>query len=104
MFGIGAVSIAAGVGSPWMLGTNGIQDHSALFARVSKVWIDDARSRWSSLENHVDARNGLALRWLRWLGFEIHDVEPHGPMGMPFHKITMEGDLLCATPRLSMVQ
>lgn len=93
MFGVGSLSAATGRGSPWMLGTQGVQDYWLLFARISRVWIDDIRTRYASLENYVDARNALAIRWLAWLGFTIGDPVPYGPYRLPFRRIELKGEL-----------
>ena len=37
------------------------------------------------LTNYADARNTTAIRWLRWLGFNILPAIPFGLDGLPFH-------------------
>jgi len=40
IFGVGAINILAGVGAPWLLGTDAIERHSAGFLRGSVEWRD----------------------------------------------------------------
>jgi hypothetical protein len=47
------------------------------------------RAAYPQLENHVDARNRRALRWLGWLGFTIEAPAPWGVEGRPFHRFWM---------------
>ena len=42
------------------------------------------------LQNHVDARNTEAVRWLGWLGFEMDPALPFGPDQLPFHRFHWE--------------
>lgn len=74
--------------SPWMVGTRDLERPEVRreFLRVSKSVLSHMLSIYPHLENYVDTRNRLAVRWLKWLGFTMHDPEPHGPKGMPFHR------------------
>jgi len=76
-------------GTPWMMGTPLIERHERAFLRRNKPYISEFKSIFPKLENWVDMRNEKAVRWLAWLGFKIHDAEPHGLLGRPFHRFTM---------------
>lgn len=90
MWGVCPISLLSGSGSPWMLGTDLIKKKQRIFLRRSKPWLDDIRKDYRYLENFVDARNTLSIKWLKWLGFEMDEAEPYGIHGEPFHKFTME--------------
>lgn len=62
----------------WLVGTDEIARHPVTFYRVSRRIFPVLSAGYSSLENYVDARNTLSLRWLQWLGFEIGAPVPFG--------------------------
>ncbi len=90
MFGVGCVSMMSGVGSPWLLGTDRIRDIRTQFLRDSDWYISEMLEEFPKLTNHVDARNKLTLRWLKWCGFQIFDAEAYGCKGLPFHRILLK--------------
>ena len=71
-------------GFPWLLATDVIERHPVHFYRMSKIFIKWMRARFDYLENWVDARNFLSLRWLEWAGFKIEEPGPWGAFGMKF--------------------
>lgn len=73
------------VGNPWMLATDLLVTHQRRFLKQCRGAVEEMQDMFPILENHVDARNTTAIRWLRWLGFDILEAEPHGPYKMPFH-------------------
>jgi len=83
MFGVGDLNILAGVGAPWLLGTDAVEDHAREFLRGSIEWRNQLLSRYPTLRNFVDARNTASVRWLRWLGFKLFDPVEMG--GHEFH-------------------
>jgi|TARA_R110002124_G_scaffold127149_1_gene287006 hypothetical protein len=90
MWGVCPISLISSSGSPWMLGTDLIEKKQRIFLRRSKPWLEDIKKDYKTLENHVDERNTLSVRWLKWLGFEMKKAEPYGVNGELFHKFTME--------------
>lgn len=85
IFGVVPTSSLSGRGAPWMVGTVHLERHQRLFLRACRGVIDEMNAMFPKLENAVDARNIKAIRWLRWLGFEIKTAVPFGPDRMPFH-------------------
>lgn len=78
-----------GVGTPWMLATPRLMGaHRREFIVKSRLVVGQMQAEFTSLENHVDARNLASIRWLRWLGFTIHPAAPRGPFRLPFHRFT----------------
>lgn len=89
IWGVALESVIGGVAVPWLATTRLVDQHPIEFARGSRKVLADIRTRYPVLENYVDARYTKCVRWLRWLGFEIHPAEPYGQAGLPFHKFRM---------------
>lgn len=77
-------------GVPWLAGTPALERVPFTFARMSHPFLRRIMGRHLRLTNHVDTRNTLAIRWLRWLGFTLGPAAPAGPFGMMFHHFWME--------------
>lgn len=90
MFGMGRYTLLSQIGVPWLLGTDAIAKHGMHFLRTSKRYIEIQRKRYSLLLNYVDARHIIAIRWVRFLGFELLPAKPIGVDRMPFHQFRME--------------
>ncbi|MFV0348531.1 MAG: hypothetical protein ACK5JO_08080 [Halodesulfovibrio sp.] len=90
LFGAGAGQRPE-TGSPWMLGTDALNDMARGFAVHSLRYIGLMRHRYPYLENWVDARNLASIRWLRRCGFTVEKAAPFGPFGLPFHNFHMGG-------------
>ena len=86
--GAASQSLLSCTGIPWMLGTNELSWHSALFVRHGKRCISELLTRFERLENHVDARNTKSVRWLRSIGFTVDDPQPYGAFGLPFRRFS----------------
>lgn len=86
LFGVGSVSFTSNTGTPWLIGTDEITKHSKQVLVVSRAMIKDWMTRYAKLENYVDARNTVSIRWLKWLGFTIDEAQPYGVAGLPFHR------------------
>ncbi|QND53460.1 DUF2833 domain-containing protein [Phyllobacterium sp. 628] len=79
MFGVGDLNVLAGVGAPWLLGTDAVEKNYVAFLRGSVDWRDQLLRRYPVMRNFVDVRNQASIRWLRWLGFKLFDpVELRG--------------------------
>lgn len=90
IFGIAPLNPLLGIGQPWMMGTRHLEDCQFIFLKRSRYEvIPQMLERYPYLENHVDARNRVAIRWLSWLGFRIFPAIPFGVLGMPFHPFRM---------------
>ena len=89
MYGVAEMSILSNVGVPWLLGTDEIEKHSKYFLRQNRHYMKEIKRKYSLLINFVDARNTVAIRWLKWLGFEVFDAQPFGPDDVPFRRFEM---------------
>lgn len=85
MFGLARFSILGNSGSPWLLANNDYRKIKRIFLIESRKYVDLMLDECPELVNYVDARNKPAIRWLKWLGFEILPAIKHGRNGEPFH-------------------
>jgi hypothetical protein len=90
LFGVGPAINRRGEGCIWLLGTDAIKKHRRPFLAACQEWLPEMLRRYRVLFNYVDHRNRAALRWARWLGFKVAPPEPMGPLGLPFHRITIK--------------
>lgn len=84
IMGVVPVSMACGIGSPWMLGTDCLGDLSRTLARVARRYFDEVARVYPLLENYVDVRNTASIKLLAWLGCSFGEPQPYGAMGLPF--------------------
>lgn len=88
-FGDAKAFEAPGVGVPWLISTNAIEQHARGFLRACRPLVQEMLQRHQVLTNFVDDRNEAAKRWLAWLGFELASPVPAGRLGLPFRQFTM---------------
>lgn len=89
MFGVGPISVLAGRGAPWMLGTDLIDHWPRLFLRRSRGCVQRMLAVYPYLENFADERNVKTLAWLRWLGFRLAGAAVTLPSGARFRHFEM---------------
>lgn len=89
IFGVAGYSLLGQSGTVWMLGHRRLDRHARGFLRACRPQIETLLGRYRHLSNWVDARNARAIRWLGWLGFQVHPAVPHGVEGLPFHYFEM---------------
>lgn len=89
LWGVGPLSLVLGKGCPWLLGTCEVERHARTFLRLSRVFLREMQATYPELENVVDARHRVSLRWLGWLGFAIDPAQPMGFLKLPFHRFHM---------------
>jgi hypothetical protein len=85
IIGVAPVNVLTGMGSPWMLGTPLLDRHQRVLVRRTPEYIARMLQAFPHLVNFVHARNTTSVRWLRRLGFTLHEAVPYGPLGEPFH-------------------
>lgn len=89
IYGVAAPSLLVDAGRPWMVGSDSIPKHSLRFLRESRKVVKAWREQHPRMFNYVDARHDEAIKWLKWLGFSIHEAAPYGAGQLPFHRFTM---------------
>lgn len=90
IFGVAPVNLIAGVGSPWMLGTDELADKPISALRHCRPYVGRMLRVYSRLENYVDDRNEKSKEWLRWLGFTLEEPRPYGHAGVMFRPFSLE--------------
>lgn len=88
VFGCGG-SLLADAGVVWALGTDLCTRHPREMLRFGRFWIRKMLELFPVLENWCDARYEGSLRWLRAIGCEVGEPEPHGPNRALFCKLTI---------------
>lgn len=97
LFGCAPMSLVGSSGTPWLLGSDEIQDIRLTFLKYSRPIVRQLSARFALLENWIDARNTLHLDWARWTGFRVEEPEPYGVYRQPFCRIVMKrGEDPCA--------
>lgn len=85
--GVAPICMLTGIGSPWMLGTDALENVPGALTRVGVEYLRVVQGIYPELVNYVDARNVKSIRWLRRLGFTIAPhTTPYGPKGLPFYR------------------
>lgn len=90
IFGVVPLTLHQGV-SPWMLATDAIEKHGVVIYRETHKHVQAMIDRYGYLLNYVHSENIKSIRWLKWLGFTIHNPEEYGVCGELFHKFEMRG-------------
>lgn len=76
------------IGAVWMIATPQLEGMSVEFLRKCKHVIGKLNDCYPILWNHVDARNTVHLKWLKWCGFTfISYKEKWGAQSLPFYEI-----------------
>lgn len=74
------------VGSPWMLATPRLLKHQRQFVKDCPDAVARLQAPFRKMENMVDARNHVHVKWLAWCGFEFVQLVPRwGFQGLPFY-------------------
>jgi len=71
LFGVASHQLQVGVGIPWLLATDGLEELWKSFAAQSPYWVRRLMAGYEVLSNVVWEKNKLAIRWLKWLGFSF---------------------------------
>lgn len=91
MFGCSPVTEApTGVGCVWFLTGSAFAAHPRAFVRIARSVMKQLLERYPVLVNFIDARYSAAVRWAKWLGFDVKAPVPYGPAGMLFHPARLE--------------
>lgn len=77
-FGVCARSSLRITGTPWMLATDKIEKIEYRFVKHSRDFVRKMLVPFLGLENYVDCRNDVSIKWLKWCGFKFDDPAPYG--------------------------
>lgn len=80
----GVVALAPGMGSPWMLASDSLEEIKKPFLRECRSYLDAMHARFPLLFNQVWEGNTVHIRWLKWLGFTVNPVPTNQPNFLPF--------------------
>ena len=72
-------------GIVWFLTGKGFRKHVKAFVRAAPQLMAELLERGGTIGNWIDARYSGAVRFARWLGFEVGPAVPYGLRGEPFH-------------------
>lgn len=86
VWGITMVNLEEGIGQPWMIGTDEIENATLPFLRNCCYYLNEAKEGYNYLYNYVYGENDTAIRWLNWMNFKMDEAAPYGPFGAPFHR------------------
>lgn len=89
MFGVTPSCVLSGTGRPWMVGTDLVHRHAAVFLRRCKGMVAEMLDLFPHLENYVDIRNTAAIKWLGWLGFKFEGPFEYGIQRINFMRFEM---------------
>lgn len=84
ILGVAPISLLEGLGRPWLVATDRIKPGTLV--RVGHKYSRMMLQHYARLENFVDARNVRSVRWLKHIGFTVHEPTPYGCAGLPFHR------------------
>lgn len=94
IFGVAPLgSVLDSRGVPWMLGTDLVPRHRRILARLAPGYIAAMLETYPHLLNQVHAKNTVATRWLRKMGFVLQRPTPIAPHGELFHLFEMKRDV-----------
>ena len=94
MFGVVPFVMLGNTGRPWMLSTELTAKEWLYTARASKKFIHHILNKYERLENAVDYRYKLSIRWLKWLGFTVERPIINRSTGIPVCIFHMNRDSL----------
>ena len=74
VWGVKASSMVSGYGYLWLISTSLCDQHPFLFARHSRIFVDQISAYFPVLHGLVERKYERSQKWLRWLGFTIVDT------------------------------
>lgn len=81
----------ASIGSPWLLGANGVERFSRQFLELGREYVCRWAMIYDDLYNIVDARNERSIDWLGRCGFTFMPPILVGPDCLPFLPFHLRG-------------
>lgn len=78
------------LGIPWMLGNDQLVTIPKDLVREGRIWIEYLSRLFPRLENYVDERNKVSVRWLKAMGFEFPGEFIPLPSGHVFRRFKLD--------------
>ena len=82
----GVADLGGVIGGIWMLGTDNLASIQIAFLKECKKVIQLLNKKYKILWNHVDCRNQLHIKWLKWCGFKFINKKNSGVLNKPFYE------------------
>lgn len=79
-------------GIPWILTTTLLDKHPRFLVKYSKPVLEVWLHKYDKLFNIVDSRYEQALRWVKWMGFTIHEPKLYEGMDVEFCAVEKSKD------------
>jgi hypothetical protein len=93
MFGVGQLAgVDEPVGHVWFLTGASFARHPRPFVRIARWVVAHMLQLYPVLFNIIDFRYTAAVRWAKWLGFDVGEPMPFGPAGVPFVSARLRRD------------
>lgn len=89
IFGVAPYAALCGIGSPWALTTDECSRAGIFATKCARMLINVTEREYPRLLNYIDARQTRNIRWLKKLGYTIHDPERYGVADRLFHKFEL---------------
>lgn len=83
--------LGSNTAKPWMLGTEAVFRYPKKIVMGGRSYVREMLERYGALENYVDVRNVVSVRWLQSIGFSLDEPAPYGPDKMLFHRFYARG-------------
>lgn len=98
MFGCKTFTEAEHIGSPWLLCSDEVLNYKRELIVLPTPYIENWLKTHAVLVNYVHADNKTAIRWLKYLGFEVGMISNQDKHLVPagFKKFYKLGNLECA--------
>jgi len=85
MFGVGQLAgTSERVGQVWFLTATPFIKHPRAYMAVAREAVSSMLELYPVLFNIIDSRYAAAVRWAKWIGFDVGAAQPFGPAGVPF--------------------
>lgn len=89
ILGCGMSSLVGGHVTPWLITGTPVERVRKSFAKLARARIAEMRKQHPLMVNYVHAEYADSLKFMAWLGFDIGDPMPLGPLAAPFCRISM---------------
>ncbi len=84
IWGVTVGDISRGVGVPWLIATDGLEEITVPFLRRGWYYLNRMKVTYPILQNVVYEKNVTAKRWLQWMGFDMGEIVEYGAHRAPF--------------------